>query len=876
MNRLRNIRRLDSLPCPPKWVPTLGQLQKTLQKGEYLPLRPLPMFESDFVQVTSQGAPVYVHHKTNHLTMGVAASLPGPVLPDLLLLAQPSESRDCTNLILTRMIPLDLVHLYVHNLSAWRLKLRLITGRYYYLELDAPDSEVAFLFDRWIRLINLLREPANFWAPKTLKTPLTELAAQVAPPASTWRLKDQSHTRCSAMTVDPCMPYKTRTSQKQRKAKTTVKRRFKSQAVGDSVPLLWSQLEHTGAGGKATEKTPPPDLGFHRSRTNIRISEKPTVTIRTIFSIFSRTFSQMLSSSKAAICWGPDPGVRGRRGPESLDPRGSLPDSDGAMVPDGFFEIPSHPMWENSPAVSSPGSYSPLDMQGNVGDLRDPESSTLSSHSVHQAPYSASIYLHDLYSSIPGHNEKATPLCSVQRLQPPPSQKTPSVPATLAINKAPLVLDQSQRTPVLASVPQKAPVIPGASRKTPRALASPQKAVSRPVPNQKPLSPPQKALTTRTQYQMTLGPASLGTWPVESPIRNVPERSQPEGKKELVLVVGAQETKVMGMRDQKVARGPPFNTTRKELKGAVIGKTQEITVDGLKAKLHRMKEEKSLDVPVFKSKVKRQQQKLVKTRELATEGVSQERRRPFSVEELPFAKMMIVASSTEVSLGPELVGLPSWLLSTHMLATSTKVPDLPHASQVATPQRMPVVVREQLWQGPWAKGSTGMWVEETSHPWAEVKAEKLPSDWKGPSREHPHFQHAPGSPKVDRVSQVPIALPETRWEDVQSPVSLTPVSKMKARVSQMPNRESQETVGTSGQGPLAKTEPSLKSLIPKLLKIETLRDMANKLKTKKKQHPARFPEPSVARYGNLISVANVSRGARRGQAPGAMWLYGKK
>lgn len=53
MNRLWNIRRLDPLLGPPKWVPTLGELQKTLQKGEYLPLRPLPMFESNFVQVPS-------------------------------------------------------------------------------------------------------------------------------------------------------------------------------------------------------------------------------------------------------------------------------------------------------------------------------------------------------------------------------------------------------------------------------------------------------------------------------------------------------------------------------------------------------------------------------------------------------------------------------------------------------------------------------------------------------------------------------------------------------------------------------------------------------------------------------------------------------
>lgn len=158
MNRLWNIRRLDPLPGPPKWMPTLGKLQKTLQKGEYLPLRPLPMFESNFVQVpsspspggregqnenpwagilgqlgaqgvrdlvwgairvcrkewsqplslvpqvTNQGAPVFVHHKSNRLTMGVAASLPGLVLPDLLLIARPPKGRDCSNLVLTRCL----------------------------------------------------------------------------------------------------------------------------------------------------------------------------------------------------------------------------------------------------------------------------------------------------------------------------------------------------------------------------------------------------------------------------------------------------------------------------------------------------------------------------------------------------------------------------------------------------------------------------------------------------------------------------------------------------------------------------------------------------------------------------------------------------
>lgn len=58
MNRLWNTRRVEPLPSPPTWVPILGQLQKTLQMGDYLPLRPLPMFESNFVQVPSSLSPV--------------------------------------------------------------------------------------------------------------------------------------------------------------------------------------------------------------------------------------------------------------------------------------------------------------------------------------------------------------------------------------------------------------------------------------------------------------------------------------------------------------------------------------------------------------------------------------------------------------------------------------------------------------------------------------------------------------------------------------------------------------------------------------------------------------------------------------------------
>ena len=102
------------------------------------------------------------------------------------------------------MLPLDLTRLYVHDLSSWRLKLRLVTGRCYYLELDAPRNEAGFLFDRWIRLINLLQEPATTWLPRTPHGPARD-PASVKPPASTWRLQVGSappQTLGAAMVLD--------------------------------------------------------------------------------------------------------------------------------------------------------------------------------------------------------------------------------------------------------------------------------------------------------------------------------------------------------------------------------------------------------------------------------------------------------------------------------------------------------------------------------------------------------------------------------------------------------------------------------------------------------------------------------------------------
>ncbi|XP_034842414.1 protein FAM71E2 [Mirounga leonina] len=907
MNRFRNIRRMEPLQGPSKWVPTLGELQKTLQKGEYLPLRPLPMFESNFVQVTNRGAPVYTHHRTNRLTMGVAASLPGLVLPDILLIAQPGEGKECSNLVLTRMLPLDLAHLYVHDVSAWRLKLRLVTGRYYYLELDAPDNEAGFLFDRWIRLINLLHEPATTWAPRTLNTPTMDLAHMV-PPASTWRLQAQPQSKGSVMIVEPTFPYKLMASQRQKTK--TLKRRFKSQAVGDSVPLIWSRLEHAEARKKSAEKSQP-KLYADTSRTKIQVSEKPSITIRTIFSIISNTINNSHSSSK-----------------------GSLSDSEVGMVLGGLVETPARCVSEGSREPSLLGSYDRLDTylwRQNIEGLMDPDSSTLSSSSFCPAPGPPAFNLRAMFS-FHKHQGKAG-----QRQRPPYSQKTPSTHA--ASSKVPFILDQSKKVsavpapsqktstapgpsrkapPASATFP-KAPVPPrGPSRKAPPASASSPKARAIPVPSQKappvlaspqkppavpypsPKSPPiqalppkaasptlqrrksffiptpsQKAVTSPSQYKMTLDRADFGMVPELSPKRDGLERRKHEGTPQPMLFVGTQEMDVLEMRTQRTAMELPFTTTKKQSEEVVISKAREITLDGLKGrstledKVHKKKEKISLDMPGFKSKERGEQQRWFKTQELAIEGGPEEQSRPFSVEGLTLAKMMIMANCKEPPQRPAAVGLPSWLSAPQASARSTEgtVPFGPH--HVSSPEGKPGAVREQspvgswvplmegtpvgfreqspvgFWVpstegtpvgvrdqspvGTWVRGRMHQWAERSKHPWVK----ELSQDTTGAS-EVPYLMEQEMDSVFSRrnmdVSQSPIPLPASEWEDVpQLPISLTPISKTEAGVSPQlssVSQKPQEPKEMSDLSPLTTTGLSSEALSPSPLEVESVMHMA--------------------------------------------------
>nr|XP_054395054.1 Golgi-associated RAB2 interactor protein 5B isoform X3 [Pongo abelii] len=877
---LRNRRCLEPLQGTPKWVPVLGELQKTLQKGEYLPLRPLPMFESNFVQVTHQGGPVFVNHRTNRLAMGVAASLPGLVLPDILLIGQPAEDRDCSGLVLTRMLPLDLVHLCVHDLSAWLLKLRLVSGRQYYLALDAPDKEVGFLFHCWVRLINLLEEPAPTWTRRTMRTAPLDVPLAEAP-ASTWHL--QSGLLSTTFLI-------------RRWLLRDRGRPRRSSAV--SSLRLWA--------------TPCPSSGHSWSMpTSGRNLQKrsPTQT---------PTPTELTPKSACLACTSA---------------------SDEATGQGHVVESPSHYVSADSPDCFFLGSCSSLDpclWHQDMEDLVDSEGSTLSSAASGLAPYPPAACLSTPYSSIPRGREKAGPMGSHQGPGPPPCQKAPSGPVTSC--KAPFLVDQSQKlpavpapsqkTPAIPAPSQKAPAIPAPSRKAPAipapsrkapavpapsrkapaipapsrkapavpapsqkasaasapsrkapgipapsqkasaASSPPRKASAIPAPPQNTPSPsqkapsvptiPQKAVsptaskrkslllpapsqkalpTSPTQYQMALGPpASRGklpgnfdVLPTGIPGRAVLERSQSGGKLEPAVTVHTQETDVVEMTTQAKSPESPFSVTKKESKDILISQTEEVTLEAFRGQgkledwAHWAKlEERSLDLPGVRSKELQQRKRWVKTKELAVEGPSREHSRPFSVEALTLAKLTIMANSKEQRSKPALVSLPSWLLATSQASATSMIASMPsRPGQLSSLEGRPVVVREQPESHTWVKEGKRQWREMKEPPWDPEGPPKVP------------FRSKPTSASLKRegISQAPIPLPTSQWEDLlPSSLSETPISKMEAtaRASQQPKRVSQEPVRMPAQQPLATVGSSSEILLPMLLELETVRNTATK------------------------------------------------
>nr|BAH03392.1 Golgi-associated Rab2B interactor-like 3 [Mus musculus] len=167
---------------------SMGNLQRQLYKGgEYDIFKYAPMFESDFIQISKRGEVIDVHNRVRMVTVCIASTSPVLPLPDVMLLARPAKvceeharrarfikGKGCKpskTLELTRLLPLKFVKISVHDHEKQQLRLKLATGRTFYLQLCPSSDAREDLFCYWEKLVYLLRPPmTNCISNSTLPT----------------------------------------------------------------------------------------------------------------------------------------------------------------------------------------------------------------------------------------------------------------------------------------------------------------------------------------------------------------------------------------------------------------------------------------------------------------------------------------------------------------------------------------------------------------------------------------------------------------------------------------------------------------------------------------------------------------------------------
>ncbi|XP_055284692.1 Golgi-associated RAB2 interactor protein 3 [Moschus berezovskii] len=157
---------------------SMGDLQRQLYKGgEYDIFKYAPMFESDFIQISKKGEVIDVHNRVRMVTVGIASTSPILPLPDVMLLARPTKvceehvryprttkgrgRKPMKTLELTRLLPLKFVKISIHDHEKQQLRLKLATGRTFYLQLCPSSDAREDLFCYWEKLVYLLRPPVE-------------------------------------------------------------------------------------------------------------------------------------------------------------------------------------------------------------------------------------------------------------------------------------------------------------------------------------------------------------------------------------------------------------------------------------------------------------------------------------------------------------------------------------------------------------------------------------------------------------------------------------------------------------------------------------------------------------------------------------------
>ncbi|XP_038604129.1 LOW QUALITY PROTEIN: protein FAM71A-like [Tachyglossus aculeatus] len=156
---------------------SMGELQRQLYQGEYDPFKYAPMFESAFIQISKRGEVIDVHNRVRMVTVGIASTSPVLPLPNVMLLARPIVTSDdqhppsrfkhrksAKTLELTRLLPLKFVKISIHDSDKQQLRLKLASGRSFYLQLCPPSDAREDLFAYWVKLIYLLRPPLEVYS----------------------------------------------------------------------------------------------------------------------------------------------------------------------------------------------------------------------------------------------------------------------------------------------------------------------------------------------------------------------------------------------------------------------------------------------------------------------------------------------------------------------------------------------------------------------------------------------------------------------------------------------------------------------------------------------------------------------------------------
>ncbi|KAL8176108.1 UNVERIFIED_CONTAM: hypothetical protein K2H54_021867 [Gekko kuhli] len=158
----------------------------------------------------------------NRVTVGIAASSRGLDLPDLMLLAHPVEypREECTcrrpkpmlvpreQLQLTALLPLKFVRIYIHDETRYQLKVRLASGRLFYLQLLVRPPELDNVFGQWIRLLYRLHmcQPVYLSYRHRAVTRRSSKVRRSFPPQESKILnEDPFLVRCRSVAVSDCI-----------------------------------------------------------------------------------------------------------------------------------------------------------------------------------------------------------------------------------------------------------------------------------------------------------------------------------------------------------------------------------------------------------------------------------------------------------------------------------------------------------------------------------------------------------------------------------------------------------------------------------------------------------------------------------------------